>query len=300
MKEMKKIILLMLACTSVGSFVQAQETTETPEKPIKIYTPESGDLGLSVDILSPVMNYVGNMFNNNTNNTFPTSFSSPDFAGTGNVAIIGKYFVYDDFAIRGGISINSNVATTYSNVRDDADFAADPTSVKLVKDQRIVTNNDMFFLLGAEIRRGNNRLQGFYGVQAICGYKDQRTEYAYGNAITRINNAPSQGFATAPDDNVGGNSRLIKSNTSQGKDFLLGIGGFVGVEYFILPKVAIGGEINLTGMFDFGGQKYEKSERYNPSSEEVDENIRLANPGTDSFSLNTHNIGNSFYVSFYF
>jgi len=297
---MKKFILLLLACTSVGCFVQAQENEGTSEKPIKMYTPESGDLGLSVDILSPVMNYVGNLFNNSTNNTFPTSFSSPDFAGSGNVAIIGKYFVYDDFAIRGGISINSNVATAYNNVRDDAAFAANPLSVDLVTDQRTVTKNDMCFLLGAEFRRGSNRLQGFYGVQAICGYRDQRTEYAYGNAITSINNVPTQGFATTPDNNVGGNSRLIKTNTAQGKDFLLGIGGFVGIEYFILPKVAIGGEMNLTGMFDFGGQKYEKSERFNASSEGVEENIRLANPGTDSFSLNTHNIGNSFYVSFYF
>jgi len=297
---MKKFILLMLACTSVGCFVQAQENAVVSEKPIKIYTPESGDLGLSVDILSPVMNYVGNMFNNNTNNTFPTSFSSPDFAGTGNVAIIGKYFVYDDFAIRGGISINSNVGTTYSYVKDDAAFAANPLSIDRVKDQRTVTNNDMYFLIGTEFRRGNNRLQGFYGFQAICGYQDQRTEYAYGNAITSINNVPTQGFSTTPDNNVGGNSRLIKTNTAQGKDFLLGIGCFVGVEYFILPKVAIGGEIDLTGMFDFGGQKYEKSERFNASSEEVEENIRLANPGTDSFNLNTRNIGNSFYVSFYF
>lgn len=300
---MKKFTTIFLACLSIGGYVQAQEleVVETESsKPVKVYTPQAGDLGLSVDILTPVMDYVGNMFNDNTSNNFPTTFSSPDFSGNGNVAIIGKYFIYDNFAIRAGISINSNMNTSYRNVRNDAAFAANPLSVDLLKDKCTVTNNDMFFLLGTEFRKGTNRLQGFYGAQVLCGYQDMRTEYAYGNAITSINNSPTQGFAGVPNDNVGGNSRLLESNTGRDKDIMLGLGLFVGVEYFILPKIAIGGEINLTGMFTFGGQKFEKSERLNPSSEKLEENIRLANPSDDNFKLNTNNIGNSLYVSFYF
>ena len=99
---------------------------------------------------------------------------------------------------------------------------------------------------------------------------------------------------------MGGNSRLLKTNTAQGRDLLVGIGGFIGIEYFILPKLAVGGEINLSAMAIFGGQEYEKSERYNPSSNKVEENTRLASPGGTTWVFNTHQVGNGVYLAFYF
>jgi len=298
---MKKIVSILLASIIVVASAPAQESQSSTAKAVrteKVYTPQIGDLGLSVDMLAPVMTYIGNIFNSNTNNTFPSKFSGPDYNGA--VSISGKYFIYEDFALRASISLDNTRTTSSSYVRDDAAFAADPSGVAQVTDARTLSNNNMYVSLGAEIRRGYARLQGFYGAQVICGYESQKTSYSYGNAITSDNNTPSHGYVTTPVNNIGGNSRLLDTNVSGGRNLLLGLGGFVGVEYFILPKMAIGGEIALTGTLIFGGQQREKSERYNTTSSQVEENTRLYSDGTNSANLSTHNFGNSFYVAFYF
>lgn len=298
----KAIILTVMACLSLSG-LRAQEeapstTTAPPAKPVTIYTPQAGDIGLSIDLLAPVMTYVGNLFNDNTNNVFPTTFSGPNY--NGNVSVAARYFLWDDMALRAALSVNNNRATTRAYVTDDAARAANPLSIDWVTDSRTVANNDVYLSVGLELRRGYKRLQGFYGAQLIGGYQSQTTSYAYGNAITSLNQAPSQAFPAVPLNNVGGNSRLLKTNTTLGKDFLVGVGGFVGVEYFILPKLAVGGEVNLSLLAIIGGQEYEKSERYNPSSATVEENTRLASPGNTTWIVSTHQVGNGLYLAFYF
>jgi len=309
---MKKYIYALLALMLVAVYTTAQEAevmddsgetaaqeaSQKPEKPVKIYTPQAGDIGLSVDILTPIMTYVGNMFNDNTNNTFPATFSGPNYIGS--VSISGRYFLYDDLALRAALSVDNDITITNAYCQDDAAIAADPLSVDLVTDTRTVTNNNLYLSFGFEFRRGYRRLQGYYGAQLIGAYQSQSTSYTYGNAITSLNQTPTQSFVTTPNNDVGGNSRLLQTNTALGKDYLIGLGGFVGVEYFILPKVAVGGEINISALAIFGGQQYEKSERYNTASGTVEENTRLSSPGDMTFVINTHNYGNGFYVSFYF
>lgn len=298
---MKRFILLWVLVSLCLPGLRAQEeviATTPPAKPTTIYTPQAGDIGLSIDLLAPIMTYVGNMFNDNTNNVFPAAFSGPNY--NGNVSVAARYFLRDDMAIRASLSVNNNSNTTKAYVTDDAARAANPLSIDLVTDSRTITNKDAYLAVGLELRRGYKRLQGFYGVQLIGGYQSQMTSYAYGNAITSLNQAPSQFFAAVPLNNVGGNSRLLKTNTAQGRDLLVGIGGFIGIEYFILPKLAVGGEINLSAMAIFGGQEYEKSERYNPSSNKVEENTRLASPGGTTWVFNTHQVGNGVYLAFYF
>ncbi|MDD4920843.1 MAG: hypothetical protein PHS30_00030 [Bacteroidales bacterium] len=294
---MKRLLSTLLIGITLVATISAQESQKVvPAK--KIYTPQIGDLGLSVDILSPVMTYVGNLFNNSTDNTFPTSFSGPEH--NGNISISGKYFIYEDFALRASVSIDNTRTTSTMNIRDDAAFLADPTSVAQVSDAYTQSDNNMYLSLGAEIRRGYSRLQGFYGAQLICGFESHRSSYSYGNAITRANTSPTQGFYATPANNIDGNSRLLETNTTGGKSLLLGLGCFVGVEYFIMPKIAIGGEINLTGVLSIGGQELEKSEHFNSSSDKVEENTHVFNEGTNRATLNTHNFGNAFYVAFYF
>lgn len=301
---MKRYTMLwVLVCLCLPG-LQAQDeplaasSPTKPAKPVTIYTPQAGDIGLSVDLLAPIMTYVGNMFNDNTNNVFPTTFSGPNYSG--NVSVSVRYFLWDDMALRAALSVNNVSATTKAYVTDDAARAANPLSIDLVTDSRTVINNDAYLALGIELRRGYKRLQGFYGGQLIGGFQSQTTKYAYGNAITSLNQAPSQAFPSTPLNNVGGNSRLLTTNTALGRDFLIGVGGFVGLEYFILPKLAVGGEVNLSLMAIFGGQEYEKSERYNASSAKVEENTRLASPGSTTWVLNTHQVGNGIYLALYF
>jgi len=298
---MKKTFSVFLTGLVIATNISAQESSVSPVKPIKaekIYTPQMGDLGLSVDILTPVMTYVGNMFNNNTNNTFPSVFSSPSY--NGNISISGKYFLYEDFALRASVSVDNSNITSSKYVRDDAAYIENTASIAQVTDECTQSSKNMYLSFGAEIRRGYSRLQGFFGAQLIGGYESQNTSYSYGNPITAGNNMPTQGYSTTPTYNIGNNSRLLETNVSGGKDFLIGLGGFVGVEYFILPKMAIGGEIALSGLLIYGGQQSEKSERFNTINGQVEQNTRLFSDGTNIATLSTHNFGNSFYVAFYF
>ena len=298
---MKKTFFFLLTGLVIVTNIYAQESSVSPVKLIKaekIYTPQIGDLGISVDILTPVMTYVGNMFNNNTNNTFPSVFSSPSY--NGDISISGKYFIYEDFALRASFSVDNSNITSSKYVRNDVAYIENTASIAQVTDECTQSSKNMYMSLGAEIRRGYSRLQGFFGAQLIGGYECQNTSYSYGNDITANNNMPTQGYSSTPTYNIGNNSRLLETNVSGGKDFLIGLGGFVGVEYFILPKMAIGGEVALSVLLVYGGQQSEKSERFNNVDGLLEQNTRLFSEGTNSTTLNTHNFGNSFYVAFYF
>lgn len=179
-----KIILGFLGAlmlqTSVAS---AQETMEN--KNGQEILPQAGDIGLGVNAV-PILNFVGNTFNGNTNNTYIGS--NKFVSNLGNNVIFGKYMLSSTTALRAhlrvGISSFSNRNYVYDDTKNDPD--------SLVTDYVRINNSQYILGAGYEMRRGFGRLRGFYGAEAFLGYGrlNQRT-YQYGNAFGALNAAPT-------------------------------------------------------------------------------------------------------------
>ena len=301
---MKIKILLASACMMLVS-----TTYVDAKKPEKNYLPEAGDVTIGVNAI-PFLNYLGNMFGKVQDNDINPAeiggvpaFNKGVIPGLDNptMSIFGKYFLTDNTAIRLNVGIGINSQTQSNYVQDDAALAEDPLSVDLVEDTYKYRNSGISVAVGYEWRRGGKRLQGFWGGQAILAYSNSKHFLEYGNAITEVNQNPTKHvFADAPllSDDVGGNSRLLM--LSDGRSWTYGVGGFVGVEYYIAPKISIGCEMSLNLLWTSGGKQYEKSERFNPDFNRVEENTRWTGKSDSGFRFGTENIGTSLFVAFSF
>ena len=302
---MKIKILLASACMMLAStaYVDAK-------KPEKNYLPEAGDVTIGINAV-PFLNYLGNMFGKTQNNSInPAEIGGvPAVPGLNNptMSIFGKYFLTDQTALRLNVGVGINSTTQSNYVQDDAAVAEDPLSVDKVEDSYKYRNSGMSVAVGYEWRRGGKRLQGFWGGQAILAYSNSKHFFGYGNAITEVNQDPTQyddnnnwTFPTTQPtlDNIGGNSRLLMQ--SDGSSWTYGVGGFVGVEYYIAPKISIGCEMSLNLLWTTGGKKYQKSERFNLDFNRVEENTRWTGKSDSGFRFGTENIGTSLFVAFSF
>ena len=302
---MKIKILLVSACMMLAS-----TTYVDAKKPEKNYLPEAGDVTIGVNAV-PFLNYLGNMFGKmNDNKINPKKIGGvPAVPGLDNptMSIFGKYFLTDQTALRLNVGIGINSITQSGYVTDDAAAVNDPLSVAEVEDTYKYRNSGMSIAVGYEWRRGSKRLQGFWGGQAILAYSNSKHFFGYGNTITEINQDPSQyddfnnwDFSvTQPTlENIGNNSRLLMQ--SDGRSWTYGLGGFVGVEYYIAPKISIGCEMSLNLLWTTGGKKYQKSERFNPDFNRVEENTRWTGKSDSGFRFGTENIGTSLFVALRF
>ena len=319
---MKIKILLASACMLLAS-----TTYVDAKKPEKNYLPEAGDVTIGVNAV-PFLNYLGNVFGKNDHNSIEHEKIGgvPAVPGLDNptMSIFGKYFLTDQTALRLNVGIGINSITQSQYVTDDAAAVNDPLSQDVVEDTYKYRNSGMSVAVGYEWRRGSKRLQGYWGGQAILAYSNSKHFFGYGNAITEVNQIPTA-FADGdrdgtydysgwddPDnfpygislptvstsDNVGGNSRLLMQ--SDGRSWTYGLGGFVGVEYYIAPKISIGCEMSLNLLWTTGGKKYQKSERFNPDFNRVEENTRWTGKSDSGFRFGTENIGTSLFVAFSF
>lgn len=302
---MKIKILLASACMMLAS-----TTYVDAKKPEKNYLPEAGDVTIGVNAV-PFLNYLGNVFGKSDKNKInPEKIGGvPAVPGLDNptMSIFGKYFLTDQTALRLNVGIGINSITQSGYVTDDAAAVNNPLSVAEVEDTYKYRNSGMSIAVGYEWRRGSKRLQGFWGGQAILAYSNSKHFFGYGNAITEINQDPSQyddfnnwDFSVTPPtlENIGNNSRLLMQ--SDGRSWTYGLGGFVGVEYYIAPKISIGCEMSLNLLWTTGGKKYQKSERFNPDFNKVEENIRWTGKSDSGFRFGTENIGTSLFVAFSF
>lgn len=302
---MKIKILLASAC-----MILASTTYVDAKKPEKNYLPEVGDVTIGINAV-PFLNYLGNMFGKTQNNSInPAEIGGvPAVPGLNNptMSIFGKYFLTDQTALRLNVGVGINSTTQSNYVQDDAAVAEDPLSVDKVEDSYKYRNSGMSVAVGYEWRRGGKRLQGFWGGQAILAYSNSKHFFGYGNAITEVNQDPTQyddnnnwTFPTTQPtlDNIGGNSRLLMQ--SDGSSWTYGVGGFVGVEYYIAPKISIGCEMSLNLLWTTGSKKYQKSERFNPDFNRVEENTRWTGKSDSGFRFGTENIGTSLFVAFSF
>lgn len=209
---MKKNILI-LAAVFVAGTVMSQDLTS---KKGEMYLPEAGDYAIGIDA-TPILNYFGNMFSD-AGNAAPTFGFNP---GDG-TAIYGKMFTDAQNAYRGSVRVGfgSTTVTTPSLTNDD-------------EDETKISNSNITLGVGKEMRRGNTRLQGVYGAQALITFSGgETTTTDFGGDIA--------------------DGGIVSTEVKTGSAFGLNIGVFGGVEYFFAPKMSVAGE--YTWGIGFGSQ----------------------------------------------
>ena len=226
---MKKTILLLTFVLGVTCvFAQGGGLTSKKGEP---YLPESGDWALGINA-APVFDYFGH-FLSNAGATTPT-WGSP---ASDPLIITGKYFKNEKTAYRAMVRIGFG-STKQNNYLSDETYTGAGTPPQ-VTDTRTVSQHNITLGAGIEMRKGKTRLQGYYGgmLMIIIGGSD--TTNAYGNVM---NNTYPTPVSTNWNAGTVAPSGLRITQNKAGATFGLGIRGFIGAEYFIFPKIAVGGE----------------------------------------------------------
>lgn len=278
---MKKQIMTVAIALATGAFtVHAQDLTSKKGEPI---LPEEGDWGIGIDA-TPFLNYAGNFFGKTNNNTAPTF----DFL-TGNQTIVGKYFKDATTAYRAAVRLGFGTSKQTNYVKDNTNTSPDP---RYVQDTRKVSYNGIGLSGGIEFRKGKTRLQGYYGGEIGIYFGSSKETYTYGNAF---NNPTGNITPTSTDwsnptlPGVSASSRVI--SVKNGSTLQFGIRGFIGAEFFILPKISIGGEFGLGLGFSSTGEGTTTKEYWGGSTvKTTDSKIGKKS----SFKFDTDNVNSIF------
>lgn len=302
---MKKLLLTAVAICMLPLAAFAQEATETKkaeEKAPKVYLPEKGDWSIGFNV-APMLSYIGNLFNGNTNNSLDALNGQPitdNMEGykknsiAPDISIMGKYMLTDEWAVRANIGFMVRSNRTNSYVQDDKAVELDPFSEALVVDQMKEQNHGVSLLLGGEYRKGKKRVQGVFGAGLLFGLQKTKTSYKYGNELTELNQQPTLALGGYTSSGY----RIDTQKTDS--DIFAGLTCSAGVEWFVAPKISLGAEVNLSLYYVFGGQEWTTSTGYNTALGTIEQRTDLTSPGSDSFRFGTHNLGGSLYMSFYF
>ncbi len=248
---MKKSVFTLALALGVSS-VFAQDLTS---KKGEAYLPEAGDWAIGIDA-TPFLNYFGNFFGK----TGPNGAPSFNFLTT-NQTITGKYFVESGMAYRGSIRLgfNGNKMTDMVANRGVATAPVYPAVPEMVENEMKMSTTNIGIGGGLEWRKGTTRLQGFYGADLGIGFNSTKTTYSYGNALTATTAANPVAVDPADDidgtnlttDTYGNAARVTEFKA--GSTFGVGLRGFIGAEYFVLPKLAVGGEFGWGLVFTTTG-----------------------------------------------
>ena len=293
---MKRILGVSLALVfSAASFAQNEQIQNKNGVDMM---PVSGEWGVGMNAL-PVINYIGNAFNGNTSNTFMGGNKFVNY-WAGNT-LFGKYMLSDDNAVRAQFRIGQ-YNWTYNNYVFN-DRAGNPDS--LVMDTYVSRSTDINIGAGYEFRRGKNRLRGIYGGELMFMHSSGvNTDFSYGNAFGIGNQGPT---ATSwnPWGSVAGEGALGTRMVSQNGGAYNGIGlrGFIGVEYYVLPKICIGTEFGWGATYGKTGESTSRMEYWsataaNPTGETIWYETKTSS--SSGLSIDTDNFGGSLYMMFYF
>lgn len=245
---MKKRALLFALLLSGTAFTTNAQTEAVSNKNDVVMTPEADDWAISVDA-TPFLNYFGNMLSS-AGNSAPTA----NYANGLPWAIRGKMFVDENTAYRVGVRLGFGSTTMSAMVDDYSDNMSTPptypTMPAEVEDTYKAGYNGIVLTGGMEMRRGKTRLQGYYGGELLFGMSGTSGSYTYGNAIntntdaTRVDGAVGTGSATdwgsnGTFDYAFNDARITSEKASA---MTIGLRGFIGAEYFIIPKMSLGFE----------------------------------------------------------
>ena len=271
---MKKLEIFTVAFTLLASTTFSQELAKT--KNGKVLNPEAGDWGISIDA-EPFINLASDLVHIGA----AASEDAPLFDGLNGLAptysISGKYFMSSKMAYRGTIRLYTDNERTTSGITFDpnASGVTWPNSLSTdYKTKDVMSKSDWSIGLGGgvEWRKGTKRLQGYYGCEAIIAMARSTKSYNYEYDVIAPNS--DNNFATLDNyttdfdtTDLVGNIEIVPGDFSsrtirerQAMTTALGIRGFVGVEFFVAPKISVGGEFGWGMGVSHTGRSSKKEE----------------------------------------
>lgn len=279
---MKRKALFVAAFVGLGSIANAQTTQVTNDKGT-VVTPEAGDWAIGFNA-APIFDYVGNAFNGSTGNSLSTQFVNS------NNAIYGKMFIDENTAYRASVRLMYGSGTTISlQDTNTVDAAPDYLENKIK-----ASGAGVVLGAGIEKRRGHGRLQGYYGGEALItlGGTTPNMKYEYALAMDTAN--LNAGLVT--------NGRTLSSKA--GSTFGIGVRGFIGAEYFVLPKISIAAEYGWGLGFSTTGAGETVSEVYGFETSTATTatvfELTTMTGKSSSFNIDTDNWGGAIRVMFHF
>jgi hypothetical protein len=255
----KSIALVALAFGVTSAF--AQDLTSKKGEPI---LPEADDWSVGIDA-TPFLNYAGNFFGKTGSNPATPSWNF----FTSNQTITVKQMKDAQNAYRAtfrlgfGNTTNKNMVANRMMTAPSASATGYPGPDAMVENKWKQSNTNIGISVGMEKRRGKTRLQGIYGAEVGIYLGSTKDKFTYGNAlaVNMTPTGPGQAQDVTPDavaDAFSGASNVVSASTlpingvtsanariterKSGLTFSFGVRAFIGAEYFILPKMSLGGE----------------------------------------------------------
>jgi len=271
---MIKRILFLFSFVACSVILTAQDSTQI-QKPLlskkgEAILPQAKEWGISIDA-TPVFNYINNLGKNFTNRV-PT--------------ITGKYFKDAHTAYRVAAHVGITNTTTRSQARDRSIAPGGSGQIFPVSEptkENVWKRSGTAFGVsaGIEKRRGNTRLQGFYGAEAGIYISSSKDKFSYGNQLSTTGNAvdvsstddamtsAAFGNANNVDSAVAIYSKIGSARITErknGTSFTFGARAFAGAEFFVLPKLSIGAEFGWGLSFTSYGRSLTSYESKGTSS----------------------------------
>lgn len=241
---MKKTILAVAAvAVSLAGYSQ-----DLMSKKGEAILPEAGDYALGFDAV-PVFNAI--KFND-ANAKIGAGYPNQYFGA------MVKRFTDAKTAWRFGVRAGFNNTVVREDVAEYNNGAADNSNV--VENKISSTGFDVTLSLGQEMRRGNTRVQGYYGYEGIVSIGSNRTDIEYGNNLEDMSN-DNPYVGTNP--NYGSDNSYYINERRSGVNFGVGVRTFLGVEYFVAPKISLNAEYGFAAMMNTTGRGEQEITRVN-------------------------------------
>lgn len=287
--------LFFVAALFAGSVAFAQ-TTEVKDANDVVFTPQAGDWAVGFNA-SPIFDYVGNMFNGNTSNSLNFAGNN-SFVNPTQQAIYGKYFKDENTAFRGSLRLMTSSRNTVGQIDTATVSNSTPSYVENTYKR---SGAGVVLGFGLEKRKGHNKLQGYYGGEALITFGGStpklKNTYAVDLDSTSIaNNVTSGTYQTAE------NGRVLTSKG--GATFGFGVRGFIGAEYFFAPKISIAAEygwgLSLTSTA--GTTTVTENFGYETTAATTESfyTKEVTTGKTSTFAIDTDNLGGAIRLMFHF
>lgn len=292
----KKVLFVASLFLATATFAQDGLTSKKGEA----FLPEAGDWAIGFDG-TPFLDYAGNWFNGTQNNTVSANWVGNNPPMT----IVGKMYKDETTAYRMKVRIGFG-SSTLEGVNDTS-----TTTLTGEFTDEMKTSNFMLTLGGGiEKRRGNTRIQGFYGGELLLSIGSSGTEYTYADASSGSSTATTPNLHIASQYDFGTGNTAYNGNAGErvlknqnGGTFILQIRGFVGVEWFLAPKVSVAAEYGWGLMMSSTGAGEIDTEEYTFATGATTETLisrKHTTGASSSFGIDTDNNGGQIHIFFHF
>jgi hypothetical protein len=257
----KTLVVSLLAVACLTSFAQEKKLGDDEvlkNRKGREIMPVKGDIALGFNTV-PVIDFLINSIGAIGSNGAATNVAgnAVQYTSNTNNQIFGKYFLDKNTAIRVRIGINTRSGSITNPVQDAKAMGAaltsgtpddiEAASHMTVDDKINFHRSNVLIAAGYEKRRGYGRLIGFYGAEFGMGRSNSSQNIVYGNEFsdqyqsqfTSNFNSPVVVSTLNPATAVPVSRNL---STTYGGTWRFGVRGFIGVEYFIFPKISVGAE----------------------------------------------------------